>query len=66
MEASNLSWVLFFITISVINVIVLYQFDTSTWVSFKLFGMLGLTLVFVLLQSIYLARYRIEEQTETE
>jgi intracellular septation protein len=60
----NLSWVLFFIIISVINVIVLYHFDTSTWVNFKLFGMLGLTLVFVLLQSIYLTRHRIAEQTE--
>lgn len=62
----NLSWVLFFITVSITNVVVLYRFDTSTWVNFKLFGMLGMTLVFVLLQSIYLARYRIEEQTETK
>ncbi|QFY43581.1 septation protein A [Candidatus Methylospira mobilis] len=62
----NLSWVLFFVTISVVNVIVVYNFDTSTWVNFKLFGMLGLTLVFVLLQSVYLARYRINEEAETE
>jgi len=62
----NLSWVLFFVTISVVNVIVLYNFDTSTWVNFKLFGMLGLTLVFVVLQSVYLARYRITEEAETE
>jgi intracellular septation protein len=29
----------------------------QSWVNFKLFGMMGLTLVFVLLQSFYLARH---------
>jgi intracellular septation protein len=33
------------------------HFDTDTWVSFKLFGGLGLMLVFVLVQGIYLSRF---------
>lgn len=57
----NLSWVVFFIIISSTNVVVLYRFDTGTWVNFKLFGILGLTFVFVLIQSIYLTRHRIEQ-----
>ena len=32
-------------------------FETSTWVSFKLFGGMGLMLVFIVGQSIYLSRY---------
>ena len=46
--------------LGLINVYVIYNFDTDTWVNFKLFGMMGLTIVFVLIQGIYLAQY-IEE-----
>jgi len=41
----------------VINLWVAYSFDTDTWVNFKLFGGLGLMLVFVVLQAMYLSRY---------
>jgi intracellular septation protein len=53
----NLAWSLFFLVLGLINVYVIYNFDTDTWVNFKLFGMLGLTLAFVLIQGIYVARY---------
>ena len=36
------------------------HFDRDTWVNFKLFGMLGLTVVFIVLQSLYLSRYMTE------
>ncbi len=36
------------------------------WVNFKLFGLLGLTLVFVLGQALYLGRYISEDDTETD
>ena len=39
------------------NLYVVYHFDTNTWVNFKLFGVLGLTLIFVVLQAFYLARH---------
>jgi intracellular septation protein len=35
------------------------------WVNFKLFGMMGLTLVFVILQAFYLARHMRESEMET-
>jgi intracellular septation protein len=38
----------------------------QSWVNFKLFGMMGLTLVFVLLQAFYLARYLPGNQTGQE
>jgi intracellular septation protein len=34
---------------------VLYNFDEATWVNFKLFGMLGLTLVMALGQALWIA-----------
>lgn len=53
----NLSWALFFISLGFANLFVIYNFDTETWVNFKLFGMLGLTLAFVILQAIFLSKY---------
>lgn len=59
----NLGWVVFFIALGVLNLYVAFNFDTETWVNFKLFGMMGLTLVFVLAQGMYMSRYIIEEDT---
>lgn len=53
----NLSWSAFFILLGFINLYVVYNFDTDTWVNFKLFGMLGLTFLFIILQAIYLSRH---------
>jgi len=53
----NLSWVVFFVVMGMLNLYVVYNFDTDTWVNFKLFGLLGLTLVFVLAQGFYLVRH---------
>jgi len=53
----NFSWIVFFAIIGAVNLFVIYHFSTNTWVNFKLFGMLGLTLVFGILQSLYIAKY---------
>ena len=53
----NLSWAIFFASIGAINIYVIYNFDTDTWVNFKLFGILGITIAFVILQSIFMAKY---------
>ena len=53
----NLSWVTFFIAMGFINLFVVYHFSTAAWVNFKLFGMLGLTVIFVIIQAIYLAKH---------
>jgi intracellular septation protein len=47
----------------VVNLWVAFQFDTETWVNFKLFGGIGLMLVFVLLQAAYLSRYMKEDSS---
>ncbi len=38
----------------------------ETWVNFKLFGMMGLTIAFVLLQAFYMARYIKDEEPQQE
>lgn len=53
----NLSWVAFFTVMGVINLWVAYTFSTSAWVNFKLFGGIGLMLVFVLGQAVYLNKF---------
>lgn len=52
----NLMWIGFFVFSAVANLFVAYNFDEATWVKFKLFGLLGLTLLFVVLQGVWLAR----------
>ncbi len=57
----NWSWVGFFIFMGAANLLVAYNFTTDTWVNFKLFGGMGLMLVFVVLQALFLARH-VEEK----
>jgi intracellular septation protein len=60
----NLAWAMFFIVIGGVNLYVAYNFEEQVWVNFKLFGMLGLTFLFVILQSFYLSRYLPEPKPE--
>ena len=68
----NLSWVIFFFISGAANLYVAfyYNLDASaetrmdTWVNFKLFGLMGLTIAFVILQAIYLSRHITEDDLE--
>lgn len=51
----NLGWVVFFTVMGAANLYVAYNFAESTWVNFKLFGVLGLTLLFVIIQGAWIA-----------
>lgn len=51
------SWIGFFVLMGVLNLYVAYNFSTDAWVNFKLFGGIGLMLVFVLLQALMLAKH---------
>ena len=53
----NWSWSGYFALMGAVNLWVAYTFSTATWVNFKLFGSLGLTLVFAVLQSLLIARH---------
>lgn len=53
----NVAWVLFFIISGLANIYVAFNFAEETWVNFKLFGLLGLTILFIIGQSVYLSKY---------
>lgn len=55
----NLSWSLFFVAAGAINLYVAFsgQFTEAQWVSFKVFGLMGLLLVFVIAQSVWLGKH---------
>lgn len=53
----NWAWVGFFIFSGLANIYVAYNFEEATWVDFKLFGMLGMTIVFIIAQSLYLSKH---------
>lgn len=53
----NLAWVGFFLAMGAINIAVFTHFSEEVWVNFKLFGMMGLTILFILIQGVYLARH---------
>jgi intracellular septation protein len=50
-------WVGFFAFMGAANLYVAYHFPTEIWVNFKLFGGIGLMLLFTLAQGLYLSRY---------
>ena len=53
----NFSWVGFFAVMGVINLWVAFNFSTGTWVNFKLFGSMGLMLLFILAQAFFLNKH---------
>lgn len=53
----NTAWALFFAVVGCVNLYVAYNWPTETWVTFKVFGIFGLLLAFVIIQSIYLGRH---------
>ena len=60
----SIMWIIFFSVVGIINLLVAYRFDFDTWMDFKLFGLMGMTIGFIIIQAIYLSRHA-EEQTET-
>ncbi|MFN9489874.1 MAG: septation protein A [Betaproteobacteria bacterium] len=57
-------WIGFFVFMGVINLYIAYSFSTDFWVNFKLFGGIGLMLVFVLIQAVILAPHMQEKSGE--
>jgi intracellular septation protein len=62
----NASWGGFFAFMGVANLVVAFNFSTDAWVNFKLFGSLGLMLLFVIGQSMMLTRYLDKEALNKE
>lgn len=57
-------WIGFFAVMGVLNLYVAYAYDTDIWVNFKLFGGIGLMLLFVIAQAVVLAPHMKERESE--
>jgi intracellular septation protein len=51
------AWAAFFAFAGAANLYVAYNYATSVWVNFKVFGSFGLIVVFVIAQSLWISRY---------
>ena len=56
------AWILFLTLTGVANLYVAYTFSTSAWVSFKVFGLTALNLLFIVAQGFYISRYLDDEE----
>ncbi|BEU03838.1 putative intracellular septation protein A [Agarivorans sp. OAG1] len=61
----NVSWALFFIACGTLNLYIAFSFSEEFWVNFKVFGLLGLTLVFTVGTVVYLYKHLPKEQKES-
>ena len=62
----SFAWITFFIFSGVLNVIVAYQFSEDVWVNFKLFGLLGLTFIFLIIQGVWISKHGSEVPAQPE
>ena len=59
----NLAWVAFFVVCGLANLYVAFTFQ-QFWVDFKVFGSLGMTVLFMLGQGVFLARHMHDATSE--
>lgn len=62
----TLRWGAFFLVMALVNEVVWRNFSTDTWVSFKTFGYLPLTILFALAQAPLMSRYELKANETAE
>ena len=60
----TIRWGFFFLFMAILNEIVWRNLTTDQWVTFKAFGLMGLTLVFALANAPYMAKHMIDQTPE--
>jgi len=58
----TLRWGFFFLSVAVLNELIWRNVSTDMWVNFKVFGLLGLTLVFAVANAPFMAKHMIEDE----
>ena len=61
----NVAWIAFFFSMGVLNRYVAWRYSTDTWVNFKLFGSMGLMILFMVAQGFYLTRHLEPDEAES-
>lgn len=62
----NTAWVLFFLFSGTCNIVVAYGCEEATWVNFRMFGMIGMSIVFVGAQTFWMLKWLREMDEEAE
>lgn len=62
----NYAWIAFFVLMGVLNLYVAYNYSTSTWATFKVFGLTGLMLAFMVGQGFYISRFMKDDEPARE
>ncbi len=57
-------WIAFFSIVGAVNLYITYNYSTDVWAAFKLYGLIGLTVLFVLIQGAWLASKMPAESSE--
>lgn len=60
----TIRWAIFFVAMAILNEFVWRSFSTDTWVSFKTFGFLPITLIFAMSQVPLMQRYGVDEKSQ--
>lgn len=62
----NLVWVLFFVVAGLLNIYVAYNYSENTWATFKVFGLMAFTFVFIAAQTFWIAGIIGDDDAEAE
>jgi intracellular septation protein len=62
----NFVWVLFFAIAGILNIYVAYNYSENTWATFKVFGLMAFTFVFMLAQTLWIANIVGDDQEDSE
>jgi intracellular septation protein len=57
-------WVAFFLAVGAVNIYVAFNFPTGVWVDFKVFGLYGLSFVFIVTQVLVLSKYVVVQEPQ--
>ena len=63
-SAAKVRWppTFFFIFLGIANLYVAYHYSTEIWVNFKLFGLLAMTVIFIIIQALYMSYHMNKSQ----
>jgi intracellular septation protein len=61
-----IAWAVFFLFKGTLNLYVAYAFPTDAWVNFKLFGGMGLMILFVVAQAMWISKYLPDEPAKAK
>ncbi|GLX76831.1 putative intracellular septation protein A [Thalassotalea insulae] len=61
----NFAWAMFFLTCAILNIYIASNYSQETWVNFKVFGLMGLTIVFAIVSVFSLYKYLPQDDEQT-